>query len=604
MSTEHQVLDDEPEAPVGQARKRGRAALRPAPEVVPPAAAVEEDEQDLDGDESIDLEQDGGTPPAPPPAPAKDAKGKAPRRTLSPTLEAIRSEEERALKDWLDELGTQGAFKVHVKRIKPENFRDRLTGKETKASGFLGSYDSTIDEEFLQREFGGGTYYLKVTRRTNDGSYRFSPGHHRTVEIAGDPRPESLPGYVAPAQQAAAAGESPALVNAAFSVMQKQIERQNEAGPRGLDPAIKILIDQMHEQNERAAAELRELRKEVAARRDEKPPTDTYKDKLLENMMGGNVAQLQAVEMRHDSDLRQLKESAIENERRLQDRFDRDMQYSRDSHAREVTSMRQSHEISLATAKQSHEIALASAKASFDMQASLLKNDNNRLERDNARLVNEVSDLRAKKDKTIFEQAKEIKLVKEQLFDGEDGAAEKSAFDKIMELASSPAAIEGVQNLLKSRSAAPAPAAEPAAPARPVVMRSSTTGQKFIQRGNQLIPVKKAAKVITPEVKSEDGTVVAAAVLMPQVSEEDITKAVRFMESAFQGGTDPEVFAQTGRTLVPFEILTWIRDNHTDAVNGVDAFMSKVAKLPSTSPLATQGGRNWIRKVGKALVGE
>jgi len=38
--------------------------------------------------------------------------------------------------------------------------------------------------------------------------------------------------------------------------------------------------------------------------------------------------------------------------------------------------------------------------------------------------------------------------------------------------------------------------------------------------------------------------------------------------------------------------------------HGVDGFMSKVAKLQSASPLASQAGRNWVRKVGKALVGD
>jgi len=37
---------------------------------------------------------------------------------------------------------------------------------------------------------------------------------------------------------------------------------------------------------------------------------------------------------------------------------------------------------------------------------------------------------------------------------------------------------------------------------------------------------------------------------------------------------------------------------------GVDGFLTDVAKLEGTSPLASQAGRNWTRKVGKALLGE
>ncbi len=62
--------------------------------------------------------------------------------------------------------------------------------------------------------------------------------------------------------------------------------------------------------------------------------------------------------------------------------------------------------------------------------------------------------------------------------------------------------------------------------------------------------------------------------------------------------------AQTGRSSIPTDILAWIRERHTEQVSGVDLFMTKVAKLPGSSPLASQAGKNWLRAVGALLVGE
>jgi hypothetical protein len=79
---------------------------------------------------------------------------------------------------------------------------------------------------------------------------------------------------------------------------------------------------------------------------------------------------------------------------------------------------------------------------------------------------------------------------------------------------------------------------------------------------------------------------------------------VNYLERAFQSRQAPEVVAQSGRTAIPDNIIGWIRDNDSRGTSGVDLFMSKVAKLPGTSPLQTQAGRNWLRKVSKALTGD
>ena len=58
--------------------------------------------------------------------------------------------------------------------------------------------------------------------------------------------------------------------------------------------------------------------------------------------------------------------------------------------------------------------------------------------------------------------------------------------------------------------------------------------------------------------------------------------------------TPPEQFAESARTMVPLEIRTALRER------GVDHFL-EVAKPEESSPLLTQVGRNFLRKVAKAL---
>jgi hypothetical protein len=136
----------------------------------------------------------------------------------------------------------------------------------------------------------------------------------------------------------------------------------------------------------------------------------------------------------------------------------------------------------------------------------------------------------------------------------------------------------------------------------------SADGQVFLQRsdgsgGTVLVPAKKRPKVI-PATMNPDGSVATPPIELPEIDPENIQRLVGFLERAYDGKQDPEVVARSSRTAVPEEVMTWLRQNDTEQVSGVDLFMSKVAKLPSTSSLSTQGGRNWLRKVGKALVGE
>jgi hypothetical protein len=594
-----------------------KRALRDVPTPQEPDPEVETAETPetgaASGDETQDERKETGEAEE---RPAKGAKRDKAER-LSPTMTQIRNEEERSLKDWLDGLGQVGAFKVQLRREQPKHVR--VNGRDVKTEGFLETYDHSIDEEFIQREHGGGTYAIRVTRRGPTGSFKYEPGLHRTITIAGDPSLERLPSSTpaGPTPVAAPAPEGLGFVKETFGVLKGEIERLHERSerkepvvPRGIDPAIQLMLDQMRRDAERRDKEMAELRAELTQARNTKPPEDAFKDKLLGSMIDGESGRIATVRMTHESELRQVKDAALEEHKRRDDRHERDVATLRAGHERELAAMRAGYEREIAALRQTHEVTSATSTQANNLQVKILENDNKRLERELDSLRTEIKDLRSRKDKTIIEQVKDIETIKNAL-DLDSG--DKTNFDKMLEVISSPAAAEFVNRVVgggKDAAAAPG-AAQPAVPGRaaagPTLVQAGD-GKKYWhvtdgKGGAHLVPAKKKPKVI-PATVNPDGTVATPELVLPEVDPQRVTFVVDYLERAFAGRQDPEVVAQSGRTAVPEEILTWIRTHDTDQVSGVDLFMAKVAKLPGTSPLLSQAGKNWLRKVGKALVGD
>lgn len=567
---------------------------------------------------SASLVDDEATEPATTTSEAKpeDAADREPRRPRperaergerpSPVMTAIRTDEEKSLRDWLDELGTQGAFKVQLRRDKPKTFRDPTTKKEVKVDGYLETYDHTIDEDFIKREWGGGTYYLKITRRSADGSFKFEKGLHRTLEIGGDPLLDRLPvNTVEPTGPASTApvSESPVVVKEMFGFLRDQMDRTQRPEPKGLDPAVQMMFEQLRADAAARNAELAEARRELAAARNEKPAGDPVKDKLLDQMMSGQSGHVEALRLRYEAELRQTKELAAAELQRARQQAEDDAKRTWDRFERMMTELRSAHERELATVRTSMEVSATATKSSSDVQGRLYESEIRRLERENGELRAELKELRAKKDKTLLEQVKDIEGIKDAL--GMDGEGEKTGFDKAIDLLNNPATAEFVKGVVGTKGpAAPAPAqpAAPAVPQRPQLAKMPDGTRVWVHPNGQVTPAKKKPKVIPAAVNADGST--TPEIVLPQVDEATMTTLIGYLERAFQAGQEPEIVAQSGRSMVPDEILAWIRDNHTEQVSGVDLFMSKVAKLPGTSPLSAQAGRNWLRKLGKALVGE
>ncbi len=323
-----------------------------------------------------------------------------------------------------------------------------------------------------------------------------------------------------------------------------------------------------------------------------KPPEDTFKDRMINGLMSEETSRINALRAQYDSEFRVLRENHNADLKRLDDRHERYLSESRQSHEREIGNLRQSQEISL-----------QAARGSFEVQCKMLEADNRRLHEQLTEARSDVKALREKvdKNKSIVEQMKELTAVKEAL--GIEDPTEEGVVEKIVGALSNPAALEALKGIIGSRqpAAATAPAAtaaaqaEAAAAARPRAVRVPD-GKIYMQQGQRLVgPLRPKKKVQQVPTLNPDGT--AGPVLeIPAVDPEIIAQVVGFLERSFSANQDPVVVAQSYRTMVPPDIMTVIREH------GVDVFLTRVAKLPGGSVLANQAGRNWVRKVGEALV--
>lgn len=566
---------------------------------------TEDDAVSASAEATTPVAQEDPPPAAPPePKPKSERERERDRERPSTAIRAIAEAEDKSLKDWLDLIGTQGAFKVQLHRVKPST--TTVNGKTVDTAGYLDTYDTTFSDDDIKREWGGGTYTLKVTRKGADGSFRYERGLHRTIVIAGDPRVERLPGNAPAGPAAGAAGESPSIVKAVLDTMQHQLDRATTVQPRGIDPTVQLLIDQMRRDADRRDAELAELRAEIRARAATKPPEDTTKDRILDKLIDGDSARITALRAQHDSETQQLREGHRQEIQIMNERHDRELAAQRADHTRLLDTIKAGYEREIAAMKSLGDVTMASTKSAFDLQSYTLNAETKRLERDNGELRAEVRELREKKDKSLFEQLKEIEALKDALGSGDEDKA-TSAWEKVAATIMNPAAIEQIAKIF-NRPVPPqvqaqivqAQQAAQVQAQRPQIVRDARTGQRFAQvatpQGTKLVPVKK----VLPKVARADGKEVE----IPEVDPSTVVMLVNFLEQSYKNNTDPAVVAISGRAQVPPNILAWIRDNDAGGTSGVDLFMEKVAKLPGTSPLRTQRGRNWLRNVGKALTGD
>ena len=498
----------------------------------------------------------------------------------SKVLQQMHNNEDRNLKDWLEEIAPGGAIRVKVTRQHPKMWKGLNVG------GNLATYTQRIDEDWIRDHHGGGDFYLIVQKPKPSGAgWQYAGG--RVLNIAGDPRTDDVYRDKSDAAPNQAASPASGIVDRALGSLERQLEREQQRQQQHVShgpdtETMRMMMGPMQKQVDQMSAMLREKDAQLMDAQRAKPAErDEFRDKMLDKLLDGDSARINALRSQYESELRQVKQSAMDNESRLRDSFDRDK-----------LSITMSHERELNALKSAYDMRVAGQEVGANASRTLMDGEIRRLQADLSEAKSELASLRLKKDKTILEQASEFAAIKEAI--GEisgDDPKEKSSWEKIAEVASN---LPIVQNALTKMGGGgeqqqPQPPQAPQAPPRSRLL-TGPDGNLYRQLPDgQVQLVRRRAQAARP------GSVPAPA---PEIPAATIKIAVDFLESAFRGDQDPVQVATSVRSMIPAEVLSAIREHK------IDGFLDNVAKLDGTSPLSGQAGRNWTRKLGKALLEE
>lgn len=510
---------------------------------------------------------------APPPAPVP-AKEK-----VDQAAKEIAAQGDQTLVDWFKTF-SGSSLKISLHRQAPEVWEGR------QVAGHLGSFDELIDEDQIAERFGGGKYQIKAQKQLANGRWNFAGA--KTFKIAGDPKitAEHFPSKdekvipLAPVAPAADAEVTKVAMTSMERMSLRAMERAEKIedqarGQSPFDPNILALVTKPLESQitslnaqllakDNLLAEKDRIIKDLTERR----PDTTLQDTLLTKMYDGESAKLNNLRMQHDAERRIMLENQAEEKKRMEHRSDIERQNLIESHKRELKQMEMSYEHQLKASELSH-------RGLLDAKENRCKD----LERQITRLDAEVAELRAKKDKTLIEQARELATVQETLkamgLGGSDDDEEESTAERIMNgLADNPI-VKGIGARLQMAPETP-PQPRPAPPRPPQQLRPR---------------VRKAGETTA----SPPAPPPAPTGLPPGVTQEGLRTAVQLLEGAVTNGTEPEVFAASVRNMVPDALIAYIK------AHGIDSLLDGAARLTEASPLSTQVGRMYARRAAKAL---
>ena len=494
--------------------------------------------------------------------------------------------EDRLTKEWLDSLNAGGLIKVAVERRYPKMWKGKNVG------GTVGTYDEFIDEEFIRDHHGGGTYQVTV-RKQNPKGTGFVYAGGKSVSIAGDPRVDDvyrdgdgLTGVQAQVQAQAQATDR------AMTTMEKLLAQAQAQGGRGPDASMmKLILEPMQAQLDAMNRALEAKDRQLAERaRPVEPPKDEFREKFMSTLLDADNSRITSLRTQHESEVRQIKQSSIDTEQRLRDGFERDKASLERAHERELSSLKSAADMRVLAMQESHA-----------MSVKMQDNEIRRLERDLTEARTELATLRLRKDKSIVEQAKEFAAIKEAIGDatGED-KEEKSGWATAAEVVTSLPAVQGLMAKMAGGGEAPQQQAQ-RPPPRPVRNLTGPDGNLYVQfsDGSQQLAATAAQRRHHQAQQAKQQAAARAngqAAPLPELAPETVKIAVSYLDNAFRGNQDPEQVATSVRSMIPADVMAVIKER------GIEGFL-EAAKLDTTSQLASQAGRNWIRKVGKALVG-
>ncbi|MBT8452997.1 MAG: keratin [Deltaproteobacteria bacterium] len=535
--------------------------------------------------------------------------------TTGSTIKQMREEDAGTVRDWIDSMAGEGLVRVSIIRKRPDEFNGKPTG------GSLETVEERIDEDYIRDVWGGGTFQLKVMIPKPDGGWQYFRA--RTIKVAGDPKMHGQeifpPGF---AQQQPAEASSDPLASQAFSAMERNMRLAQERADRveersrsngGFDyEALNALNAPLIAQLESAQSLVRDLQQRVMDQASER--TDPFRDRILEKMVDGESARIDALRQQFESEMRQLREHQQAEIKMIREQHRDDMKQQDRRHEREIDMMRNSYEAQV----KSNDVA-------YGTRTDGLKSEVDRLNRELNESRAEAATLRAKKDQTLPEKADELIKVKEALsgLGGDSDDPDKPWYERLISAAgNSQVALDLVNKVTgggeqaqqqdeqeqllppvgmpfqgpdgnvyvrnPDNSVTPVDMAAQQRRARAAQIRAARKQQQaqgqMAQPGpdGQMVPDEAQAEGQEPPPRPPD--------------KDEVAIAINFMEGAIRNNTEPAQFAATARNLIPGDILRFI------AKVGVDQFLNTVANLEPGSPLTTQTGRNFARAVGKHLL--
>lgn len=546
----------------------------------------------------------------------------APATGPTAPMRAMQQEDDRSFREWLDSFAPDGVVRVQITRKKPQ-----LGPNGENLAGVLDTVEERIDEDYLREHYGGGQFQLKIFRINPKGSWEYAKS--RQVQIAGPPKQNGhilMPGAGAPI--IAAGGDSDSLAERAMSTLERGLDRERQRADRaqqdavqhrpGMDPALlESIMAPLRDQAAQMAEQNRMLQKQLADLAQRPPPTDPFRDQMVKHVFDGETARLDHLRTQYEQRISKLQDDFADERRRLLERQETHMERLERQHERELLQQEKAQDQQAKALEMAHQTRIES-----------LRSDIAKLERELQQALTRNGALEARKDQSLTEKAEELVKVREAL-DGIGGGAagdEKAWYEKLIEGIGSSEVAMSLVNRIGSATGASQP---PPAPVQPGQMVQGPDGQLYVM-GPDGQP-----RLITPKMRQRLAAVAAArqqqrrrampaAGAAPQAAIDqglaaaggddpgaapagappgrapdasEVQLALKFMEGALQNGTAPETFATTARSMVPQDILRFI------GTVGVDQFLSTVLEPASTSPLATQRGRTWVRAVFKTING-
>ncbi len=512
------------------------------------------------------------------------------QRPVSNAAPAPREDAEmQDIKSWLQSLGST-EMQVKVRRLSPKTY------KGVNTEGNVGTYHEAITEEEIAAEHGGGTYQIVVHNRRANGSMQYV--QMRRINIAGVPKLEGLVPDEGPTAAPISAGENGGLASQAMGTMQALLKEERAAkSNNGFDPRMIQMIQApvmeqvaaMRESNAELRRALDEKDARIMALIDRKPDT-SFQNDMIKNMWGNESSRLESLRAQHESEIRQLRAAHQDELSRARDQGREDLKDRSRGHEREIDAI-----------KESMRAQIESSKNAYEVRIDGLKMEIGRLTAELAQAKGEIGELRAKKDKTIVEQANDIVQVQEAFKSlgvggakDEDDDSDKPWYERMAtRVMENPEAIGQLIGGVR-QNVAPPPQPQLPPPGQPF---QGPDGKVYVTR-----PDGKVQRINpgVPAVKRARAAAAKAAIAEKNEGPKppdpaELAIAIEFMESAFGNGTTPEQFAGSVRSMISSDIIAYIEKV------GIDEILNK-ASLSPTSPLRNQAGRNWIRKVAEILL--